>query len=442
MLICKILNMGKRTSQLNEITTIDNNDILYGVDVDDLTHSPDGTSKRIKLSTLIAFLEANIDSLNLDSFDPSAIITEADRIRDNDNDTTLPTSGAVVDAIDKGILYGIDRQAIMNGNFDVWQRGTSVTAVTSNIYDLADRWKRWISPDGGTLPTLTQSRQAVTGGELDGSQYFYRVAPNGAGTSLGANAYHFIEQSIEDGTKYLCGNGKKVTVSFYARSNIANKKIGIALVQAYGTGGSAPEDIAGEKFTLTSTWTKYTFTFTTNTLAGKTFGTTPSNLSLGIYYMWGSGAYGAKVNSTGVAETYVGNGTIDIAQIQLCAGEDALPFSPKSYLQEYLDCCRFCYVINCVNTAYFTTGVNRSTVLVQAPISTPVEMRTDQPSATLVGTFGCRDGGSTHTVNAVQYPLKSGCTVDLQFTSGSLTVGYASCVYGSAGSKLILSSDF
>lgn len=52
--------MGKRTSQLNEITTIDNNDILYGVDVDDLTHSPDGTSVRFKKGDLLK--DANITS--------------------------------------------------------------------------------------------------------------------------------------------------------------------------------------------------------------------------------------------------------------------------------------------------------------------------------------------------------------------------------------------
>jgi len=45
--------MGKRTSQLGEITTIDNNDILYGVDVSDLTHSPEGTSVKFKKSNLL-----------------------------------------------------------------------------------------------------------------------------------------------------------------------------------------------------------------------------------------------------------------------------------------------------------------------------------------------------------------------------------------------------
>jgi len=34
--------MGQRTSQLDTITTIDNADLLYGVDVSDLAQSPDG----------------------------------------------------------------------------------------------------------------------------------------------------------------------------------------------------------------------------------------------------------------------------------------------------------------------------------------------------------------------------------------------------------------
>jgi len=369
--------MGIRTSQLTENTTLNALDLLYGVDVSDLTHSPDGTSKKIKLSTLISFLEANIDSLNLDSFDPSAIITKADRIRDNDNDTTLPTSGAVADAIDNGLLYGMHRQAIINGNFDIWQRGTSVAAVTTNTFDLADRWKRWISADSGTLPTLTQSRQAVASGELENSQYYYRVSPNGAGSSLGASSYHFIEQSIEDGTKYLCGLGKKVTVSFWARSNILNKKIGIGLVQAYGNGGSTAEDLVGENFTLTSDWTKYICTIDTNTLVGKTFGSTPANLSLGIYFMWGSGTYGTKVGSTGVAETFVGSGNIDIAQIQLCAGEDALPFSPKLYTEELRNCQRYYYRIS-RGEQYeaFSPYCNaRNTTTVDFMIITPIPMR-------------------------------------------------------------------
>jgi len=45
--------MGKRVTQLGELATVDANDILYGVDIDDLTHSPEGTSKKFKKSDLL-----------------------------------------------------------------------------------------------------------------------------------------------------------------------------------------------------------------------------------------------------------------------------------------------------------------------------------------------------------------------------------------------------
>ena len=72
--------MGKRTSQLNEITTIDNNDILYGVDVSDLTHSPDGTSVRFKKQNFLKEVVQNVSSIQnvlnglLDQFYPIGTI--------------------------------------------------------------------------------------------------------------------------------------------------------------------------------------------------------------------------------------------------------------------------------------------------------------------------------------------------------------------------------
>lgn len=42
------------------------------------------------------------------------------------------------------------QQAIINGNFDVWQRGTSLTNPASGAF-LADRWAYVVSADSGTL---------------------------------------------------------------------------------------------------------------------------------------------------------------------------------------------------------------------------------------------------------------------------------------------------
>lgn len=234
------------------------------------------------------------------------------------------------------------RQAVMNGNFDIWQRNTTFTNPSTSTY-MADRWRNFINLDGGTPPSnIVISRQAQTPGDLAGSFYFLRVAPDGAGSGYGVNADYTILQRIEHGTRMLAGNGKTITMSFWARSSISGKKLGVGLGQGYGSGGTPTslETIIGDKFTLTSSWQKFTITFTTNTLSGKTFGTNNDDyLQIAFSFMWGS-TRGANYNSSGVAENWA-SGTIDIAQVQVCAGDVALPFQPKSFGEELRACQRY-----------------------------------------------------------------------------------------------------
>ena len=239
------------------------------------------------------------------------------------------------------VYNSMSRQAIINGNFDIWQRGTSFTNAVNADYT-SDRWNTEIA-NTGTLPTtITTSRQSLTVGDISGAFYFFRIAPNGAGSGFGVNDFYANRNKIEFGVRSLCGASKTVTVSFWARSSIANKKIGVSLYQHYGTGGSptSVETINGSNWTLTSSWTKYTYTFTTNTLVGKTFGTNnDDHLDVRFGSMWGS--TNATVWGASGAETFVGSGNIDIAQVQLCSGDVALPFQPKSFDDELRACQRY-----------------------------------------------------------------------------------------------------
>ena len=280
---------------------------------------------------------------------------------------------------------GMAAQALINGNFDVWQRGTSL--AWSVFGRIADKWELWNTADGGTLPTLVYSQQALTPGDLPGSFYYFRLAPNGAGTSLGNATISQTLQKIEYGTRFLCGLGKKVTLSFYARASVASKKLGVNLFQDYGTGGSptAQEIITGEAFTLTSSWVKYTRTFTTNTLAGKTFGT-GNNDWLGVNF---ANAWGSTTGTSwglGAAETYGGNGTIDIAQVQLCAGDVALPFMPKSFEEELRACMRYYQQYGGIAYTPLATGKCDSTIIAAVFKPLLVKMRTN-PTTTYSGTF-------------------------------------------------------
>ncbi|ANY70406.1 hypothetical protein BBD42_30850 [Paenibacillus sp. BIHB 4019] len=232
------------------------------------------------------------------------------------------------------------RQAIINGNFDVWQRGTSFANPSNGLYT-ADRYQVSSGSDGGTFPAITHLR-AETAGLVADSFYFYRMIFGGAGASLGNLSYYWLRQKIDQGTRYLCGASKKVTVSFWARSDIPGKKIGLHIQQYYGSGGtpSALETINGTNWTLTANWNKYSLTLDTNTLVGKTFGTNNDDyLIVNLMYQWGSG-YAARAGAS-AAEGFGAAGNVDVTQIQVCSGDAALPFQPKSFVDELALCQRY-----------------------------------------------------------------------------------------------------
>lgn len=273
--------------------------------------------------------------------------------------------------------------ALINGNFDIWQRyGSSPSFTLSDVTVAfgADRWYDYVDRNAGTLPTLTRSRQALTPGDIPGAFYFSRLNTNGAGTSLGNSSLSLYNQAIENGTRFLCGAGKQVTVSFWARSSISNKKLGLYLYQTYGTGGapSSGEYIQGQVVTLTSTWTKYSFTFTTNTLVGKTFGTNnDDSLRVDFVNQWGSSIGTARLNGA-AAETYVGSGNIDIAQVQLNTGNSALEYIPRSQHEELLLCQR--YYERLTNTGASLQFVKAASAYSRWILAWKVQKRTSTPT--------------------------------------------------------------
>ncbi|HNR64736.1 MAG TPA: hypothetical protein PKJ95_00415, partial [Atribacterota bacterium] len=280
----------------------------------------------------------------------SIVTTKGDIITATDNATPVRqgvgSNGQIIVG-DSNLANGLGykdpafRNWVINGNFDIAQRGTSFTNPPAYTYTL-DRWRTNSQPDGGTPPNITHTQEKLTPGDVPGSYYFYRINVDGAGTSLGAGSYYQLVTYIEHATRKLAGLNKKVTLSLLARSSIVNKKIGVLLAQDYGTGGSpsSQELKSGTNWTLTSEFAKYTHAFTTNTLVGKTFGTNNDDaLVLVIYSMWGSSSQ-SYVGAT-TPETFVGAGNIDIAQVALYAGDVAYPFEAVPFDIELQRCMRY-----------------------------------------------------------------------------------------------------
>jgi hypothetical protein len=223
------------------------------------------------------------------------------------------------------------KNAIINGNFDVWQRGTSQTA---GGYGSADRWCSSL----GTS-TISASQQTFTLGQTDvpnNPKYYIRNVVTTGSTS---GSYSIIQQYVEGVETFA---GETVTLSFYAKAD-SSKNIAVEFVQFFGTGGSpsiSVDSIGVTTVALTSSWAKYTVTADIPSISGKTLGT-DGNDSLAVYiWMDGGSDFNSRHNSLGNQ-----SGTFDIAQVQLEKGSVATDFERRSYGEELALCQRYYEVL-------------------------------------------------------------------------------------------------
>lgn len=269
----------------------------------------------------------------------------------------LETIERLDQAVQDRIYHGIYRQALINGNFDIWQRGASFGAGDAQMS--ADMWGYYAKDSSGI------TRQSFTVGQTDVPNepaYFLRFTTAGQGD---AGDLSVLTQKIED-VRTLAG--KTVSLSFWAKADSACN-IAIEFAQSFGTGGSSGVfSIGSQKKAITTSWTKLEFTVDIPSIAGKTVGTN-SNLTLHIWCSAGSG-FNARTNSLGLQ-----NRVIDIAQVQLNEGSVVLPFCPKPLTEELLRCWRYYYRIN-YTESYDSIGhgMGRSATSIDIMIYTPVPM--------------------------------------------------------------------
>jgi len=254
------------------------------------------------------------------------------------------------------------RNVVMNGSFDIWQRGTTFTSPTGGTYT-ADRWRGGGS--GASAGTFTFARTALGPTELpltEASLTYYvkhtqTVAPSGI---------HNIEQRIENVRTFA---GKTVTLSFYARLNSGTFPLTFEVIQSLGTGGSGSPATVTPTIrnssgtvvtTATSSWARYYATFTIPSLSGMTIGTAGNDyLSL----LWNQPASGTW--------------NFDITGIQLEQGPVATPFEQIPIGAELALCQRYYYKIQpTVDGQWMSNvGVGRTSTEVLIPVTLPVTMR-------------------------------------------------------------------
>jgi hypothetical protein len=238
------------------------------------------------------------------------------------------------------------KNKIINGDFGIWQRGTSFTHSTAAY--TADRFQ------GYSDASQTYSRQSFTAGTAPvtgyESTYFWR------GTKTATGTFISLIQLIEDVRTFA---NQTFTVSFWAKTDTA-QTLYIRPYQQFGTSGSSTVTFTSQTVTTNTSWVRYSATFTAPSIAGKTIG---ANNHLGF-------------------ETFIitnGAVTMDIWGVQLEAGSIATPFvlAGGGSQQAELALCQRYYYRSTVSTAYGMLGFGSasSTTAARIFITPQVPMR-------------------------------------------------------------------
>lgn len=301
----------------------------------------------------------------------------------------------------------ISPNKILNSAFEIWQRGTSFTNPASGAYT-ADRWCVTWNGTGATrtvsLQTFTPGAPVATGLEY---QYFIRSQSTVAGSGMTTNQ---LAQRIEDVRSIA---GQTITVSFYAKA-AATTNVSISWDKNYGTSGSATEyGLHANNHTLTTSWQRYSSTYTVASLTGKTIGANSYaqlNFNLPQNATYTVDLWGVQVEASGAATVYRRNTT--------------------NLANEVAACQRYYYrLVTPVGYGTFGSGVARTTTGIYVPIRIPATMRSTVAFIETTGTaanYMCI-GGANVVCNAVPTVNTNGRDViELLFpTASGLTVGQA-----------------
>jgi len=313
------------------------------------------------------------------------------------------------------------RNLIINGDFQVSQRGTSITG-TGYFYGAADRWRSYGYSSNSTTLAVVDSGEILP----DGSAISRYLSATSTSNRV------FVTHRVENVAQF---NKQTLTLSGWVKCPSGNACIGVDFEMGgalnYGSGGSTSESITGfvdgtkSGTVLSGEWQKFTKTITIPDISAKTFGS--SNTSYLEFYLTSDSV----------------SGTLHFANVQLELGKVATPFEHRSYGEELALCQRYFYRLNSGSAPYSITGVVGATDHIFTHWH-PQEMRTSPTAENRTGTWssyhvGTAGGGQTgptstnvssmtfepYSLGGRFYFTKQGtsgliCWVDITGSSGSV----------------------
>jgi hypothetical protein len=296
------------------------------------------------------------------------------------------------------------KNCIINGGFDIAQRGTSGTFTTTGKSFSLDRW--YMAAVTGTSMTYSQQASTVAGTRYAGR--FGRTSANTGTSSIN------IAQDVETSNSIIYA-GQAITISFYARAGANFSSASNALTHFaiqgtgtdqsdYGAGFTGRTTLSTGTATLTTSFQRFTYT--------ATVASTTTELSFFIGY-----------TPTGTAGA---NDWFEITGVQFELGSVATTFSRAGgTIQGELAAAQRYYYRQTVSTnyGYLAFGMCNNSTSAKMQIPLPVPMRVvptslDSPAAS---TLRVTDTATGTTLNGVP-------TLDSDTSNSSITfnVGVAS----------------
>jgi hypothetical protein len=293
--------------------------------------------------------------------------------------------------------FAAGKNKIINGDFNIWQRGTSINVSAASYGYGADRWGSYV---GGGGAAVTMSRQSFTPGTAPVSGYEGNFFLRYNRTTTG-NSDSYLYQRIENVTTFA---GQTVTVSFWAKagSAVSFGTGDIYFEQDFGTGGSSAVLTSANTSTqaISTSWTRYSFTVAIPSISGKTIGT---NSHLGFVFEF---------------PTSMSTLAFDIWGVQVEAGSVATAFQTATgTIQGELAACQYYYqrFTNNQGNSLYGSGFASSSTAGFAMIKLNQAMRT-VPSFSASGNFIADDGNSNLTVTSFAQQANGSSVQSLKLT--------------------------
>jgi hypothetical protein len=207
------------------------------------------------------------------------------------------------------------RNKIINGGFDIWQRGTSFPVAAGTVPYTADRWNAFTQSGAATVSFNPLAGSALGNGQATSSLTWQQTTAASSGHSVR------LAQYIEHVATL---SGRQVTISFDAvrTGGGAGFTILPSFIQQFGGGGSAAVIINGTPISIGTTAQRYSQTITIPSITGKTVG---------------AGSYLQANLILPPSQTF----TVTIADVQVEEGPVATPFERRPVGLELALCQRY-----------------------------------------------------------------------------------------------------